>query len=731
MLSKVLKQYWGYDSFLPLQEQAMQCVMDDRDSLVILPTGGGKSLCYQAPALCREGMMIVVSPLIALMKDQIDNAKQCGISAATIHSGMSADSKLTVVRLIERGEIRLLYVAPEQLLTPRSLEFLGRQKLSAIAVDEAHCISAWGHDFRPEYRGLAALRERFPNLSMHAYTATANHQVRDDIVNNLRLREPEIIVGQFFRPNLVYRIARRERLVNQVGNFLDRLRGQSGIIYCISRADTEKLATSLTSMGYSCAAYHAGLSDAERTERQEAFVEDRVDTIIATIAFGMGIDKSNVRFVIHAAMPKSMANYQQESGRAGRDGLEAECWLLYGSEDTLRWRRTFEELSEEARAAGDAALQAMHAYCVSSQCRHRLLVEHFGQHWDRNSCDACDVCLGQLEAVEEPLIIGQKILSCVMRTGERFGATYVAMVLAGSKDRKILQNRHDQLSTYGLLLEFRISSIRDWIEQLIAQGFINRSGEYQQLNVTAPGRELLRGQVVPILMRPAKAKEPIAATATSLLNSWEGVDRELFAVLRAWRFKTSLARNVAAFIIFSDATLRDLARRMPMDLVELRSVHGVGDRKIADFGNTVIELIGNYCRDHQVQPSVGIVPPKTNLAETIEGPDAMQVAFQLFDDKLSVAQVALKINRAEATVHAYLQNYLNARRITDPSNWIAPELFELIKTIARYSGLEKLKPIHDALHGRIDYNDIRTATTILRNQGFQSIDAVPIDFTNL
>ncbi len=719
MLQQILKQYWGYDQFLPLQREAMELVLTQRDSVVILPTGGGKSLCYQVPALCQPGMLVVVSPLIALMKDQVDSLQQCGIPAFAIHSGMSAEAKRNVVSAMQAERVKVFYTSPEQLLTTRSLDFLANIRLSAFAIDEAHCISAWGHDFRPEYRGLSVLRDRFPTVSFHAYTATATPQVCEEIVTSLGMRAPKILVGSFFRPNLVYRVARRDRLLNQLCNLLDRYRRQSGLIYCISRADTERLASSLQELGYSCTAYHAGLSEIERNARQEQFLNDQVDTMIATVAFGMGIDKSNVRFVIHAAMPKSMANYQQETGRAGRDGLEAECWLLYGSEDMLRWRRTFEGAIDEVREAGEQSLRAIYSYCVASHCRHRLLVEHFGQVWGRESCQACDVCLGQFEAVEQPLLVGQKILSCILRTNEQFGSTYVAQVLAGSKDKRILANRHDRLSTYGLLKDFRSSSIRDWIEQLIEQGFVKRLGEYQQLHVSPTGRELLHGKLEPRLMRPIKARA-IEVSSPSLLHSWEGVDRELFDRLRRWRSSVSVRRGVAPFLVFSDATLRDLARRQPQDVNALRDVHGIGERKVSDFGKSLLELIHEYRQSHPVDQSASDrFTPIANDPNDHAGAQAL--AYELFEQGASIEQIAVRLGRVESTIVKYLTNYLQCRQITDPHGWVEPKMFQQIELVARYSGVDKLKPIHDAFHGRIDYDTLRIAAALIQNRRTPSL----------
>src|SRR4051795_2755224 len=459
-LLQALKTYWGFDDYLPLQCEAMQCVMDDRDSLLVLPTGGGKSLCFQAPALCREGLAIVISPLLALMKDQVDALRTCGIPAAAVNSTHSLDEKRQIAQQVEAGELRLLYMSPERLVAPRTLDFLQHQQISFFAIDEAHCISAWGHDFRPEYRALRMLRERFPNAGIHAYTATATEAVRKDIAHQLGLDTAEVLVGDFRRPNLQYHVARRERGLGQICSIIDRYRGQSGIIYCITRAEVDRTCAVLQELGYTALPYHAGMNDGERIRNQEAFLTEQTDTIVATIAFGMGIDKSNVRYVIHAGMPKSLENYQQESGRAGRDGVEAECWLLFSGRDVMTWKRLNERNPGEAQGTAAAGLDKIDSYTKSIRCRHASLLEHFGQPWTYGPCNACDVCLGKLEVMEDALVIGQKILSCVLRVREHFGADYVAQVLTGSRDERIVSSGHDQLSTWGLLSDFRKQQVR-------------------------------------------------------------------------------------------------------------------------------------------------------------------------------------------------------------------------------------------------------------------------------
>jgi ATP-dependent DNA helicase RecQ len=591
-LWQALKTYWGFDDYLPLQRDAMQCVMEDRDSLVVMPTGGGKSLCFQAPALCRDGVAVVVSPLLALMKDQVDALTTCGIPAAAVNSTLSIEEKRRIAQQVESGQLRLLYMSPERLVSARTIEFLQNQHVSFFAIDEAHCISAWGHDFRPEYRELRHLRDNFPGSSIHAYTATATEAVRQDIAVQLGLRNATVLVGDFRRSNLQYHVAHRGRGLGQICSVIDRFRGQSGIIYCITRAEVDKTCATLREMGYSAVPYHAGLDDEERVRNQEAFLTEQADTIVATIAFGMGIDKSNVRYVIHSGMPKSLENYQQESGRAGRDGVEAECWLLFSGRDVMTWKRLNERNPGEAQGTAAAALEKIDRYTKSIQCRHASLLEHFGQPWTYGPCNACDVCLGKLELMDDALVIGQKILSCVLRVRENYGADYVAQVLTGSRDQRIVAAGHDQLSTWGLLKDFRKQHVRQWIEQLVGQAFLLKEGEFNLVRVTDEGRRLLSGQVTPTLLRPTKESRGTSAAAS--VDSWDGVDRDLFDTLRNLRREEATQRSVPAYIVFGDATLRDMARLRPTSLDQLLQVRGVGQKKLADFGQQFVDCIINY-----------------------------------------------------------------------------------------------------------------------------------------
>jgi len=465
-IREALVKYWGYDDFLPLQKQAMECVSRGRDSVVVLPTGGGKSLCFQAPAVTMQGLTIVVSPLISLMKDQVDALKECGVPAARIDSSLSAYEQQAVFSAIRNKKLKLLYLSPERIVSDGFVELLRETGVSFIAIDEAHCVSMWGHNFRPEYRQLGLLKEVFGDITIGAYTATATEQVRNDIAEQLHLKNPKMLIGSFDRPNLVYKVRRRANIMKQVCAVLDRHKGESGIIYCIRRKDVDAMCARLAAKGYSVAPYHAGMTDEDRKKNQDSFITEKVETIVATIAFGMGIDKSNVRYLIHTGMPKSLEHYQQETGRAGRDGLEAECCLFYSGGDYGIWKSLMSDMEPEAQKIALVKLNRMYNYCTGGICRHKAILRYFSQELDKTNCSACDICLGELDCIDDALQTAQKILSCVLRLEQRFGGSYTASVLIGSREKRILENNHDALSTYGLLSNYEKHTVHDWIEQL-------------------------------------------------------------------------------------------------------------------------------------------------------------------------------------------------------------------------------------------------------------------------
>jgi ATP-dependent DNA helicase RecQ len=585
-----------------LQREAMTAILDARDSLVVLPTGGGKSLCFQAPALVKRGggLGLVVSPLISLMKDQVDALVENGVDAACYNSTLGADGKAAVSAGLREGRYALLYVSPERLVGEGSDAFLKKiPDVSYIAVDEAHCISQWGHDFRPEYRQLGLLRDRFASVSLHAFTATATARVRRDIISQLRLRDPVELVGSFDRPNLVYRVLPRATLKRQLQDVLTRHRGEAGIVYCTSRREVDALAAWLSSdaspIRVRAVPYHAGLSDEERHRNQDAFINEDADVVVATVAFGMGIDRSDVRFVVHAGAPQSLEHYQQESGRAGRDGLEAECLLIYSAADFLKWRMMLEK-SGELTDARRALLREMERYAAGVRCRHRHLIGYFGEAYAKASCGACDYCLGELESVPEPVVIARKILSCVARVGQRFGAAHVANILCGSDTEQVRSRQHDRLSTFGLLGGAPQQEVRAYIEQLTAEGLLRQTDEpYPVIALTDAGVGLLKSAAacpdLALARQRRVPKEKRTERGRGAGESWKDVDHDLFDRLRAVRLRIARARGVPPYVIFHDTTLRELARLKPTTMDRLQEIYGIGAKKASQLGESFLEEI--------------------------------------------------------------------------------------------------------------------------------------------
>ena len=577
----------------------MDAILARRDSVVVLPTGGGKSLCFQAPALVRDGLGLVVSPLISLMKDQVDTLVGNGVPAALYNSSLGADQKAAVSAGLREGRYRLLYVSPERLAGEGSEGFLNKLAQCAVrfvAIDEAHCISQWGHDFRPEYRQLGRLRTVFPDISLHAFTATATARVRRDIATQLALNAPVELVGSFDRPNLIYRVLPRTTLKRQLQDILARRTAQAGIIYCTSRREVDALSAWLQETGVRARAYHAGLSDAERSRNQDAFLDEHADVVVATVAFGMGIDRSDVRFVVHAGAPQSLEHYQQESGRAGRDGLEAECVLIYSTADFLKWRVMLER-NGELTDARRTLLRDMERYASGIGCRHRHLIGYFGERYTKPECGACDYCLDELETVPDSIPVARKILSCVARVGQRFGAAHVTNVLHGSENEQVIARRHDQLSTFGLLKDMSIPEIRGYIEQLTGRELLRQTdAEFPVLELTDAGVTLLRDEhsqpdlALARQRRPTKDRSPRRARGVEA-ESWQDVDRDLFERLRAVRLNVARQRGVPPYVIFHDTTLRDMARLKPTTIEALRHVRGVGERKAADLGEVFLAEI--------------------------------------------------------------------------------------------------------------------------------------------
>ena len=591
-----LKTVFGFHQFRSPQQDVIERVVAGEDVFLVMPTGGGKSLCYQIPALHRDGVAIVVSPLIALMKDQVDALLANGVAAACLNSSLSSDESRQVFRQLGSGELDLLYVAPERLLQPEFLERLATLKLALFAIDEAHCISQWGHDFRPEYTQLGRVRPLFPGVPMVAMTATADPETRKDIIRQLGIEQARVYVAGFDRPNITYTVMPKHKPFAQLGSFLKGRQEEAGIVYALSRKRVEQVAERLRAAGFSAAAYHAGLPDAERRRVQDAFRRDDLRIVVATVAFGMGIDKPNIRYVVHYDMPKSVESYYQETGRAGRDGLPSEALMLFGMGDVMTARSLIENSDNAERVRIELQkLNAMVAYAEALTCRRRALLAYFGDQREQD-CDNCDICNDpprRFDASEH----ARKALSCVYRVGERFGARHVIDVLRGAKGQRILDLRHNELSTYGIGAELSSVEWDNVFRQLIHLGYLVQDfTRFGALGLSPAARPVLKGEVQVTLGLPRDVAK-VEEKARRKSGAGEGVHRALFEELRSVRKQIADAASVPPFVVFSDATLVEMAKSKPRDERELLSITGVGAHKLAKYGAQFLAAIDEYIRN--------------------------------------------------------------------------------------------------------------------------------------
>ena len=597
-LPALLKRTFGYTEFKPLQREIVEAFLAGQDVLALLPTGGGKSLCFQLPALARPGLTLVVSPLIALMKDQVDALQASGVAATFLNSSLDGDEARARLRGLHRGEYKLLYAAPERLMLDGWVENLKKWNVSGLAIDEAHCVSEWGHDFRPEYRQLARLREALPGVPVMALTATATGRVRTDIVTHLRLRDPAVFVASFNRPNLTYRVLPKDQPLKQILDFVKKREDESGIIYCASRAAADRAAASLATRGFAVRAYHAGLDADERTRRQDAFLRDDARIVCATIAFGMGINKPNVRWIIHHDLPKNVEGYYQETGRAGRDGLPADCLLLFSPGDVAKQTHFLDEITDDQeRGIARSQLRRMVHYAESATCRRRELLAYFGEDFPLDSCGACDNGLEPRESFDGT-VVAQKFLSCLYRirqaSGFGVGLNHVTDVLTGAATDKINRWGHQRLTTYGIGGELARPQWASVGRELMRLGFVAvGEGEYATLELTAAGLEVLKTRA------PITLTKPMDAPKARRVVRREGdiaCDEILFARLRALRKRLADERHVPAYIVFGDTTLRAMARFYPETLEAMDGIPGMGEKKRAEFGAIFAADIAEYLK---------------------------------------------------------------------------------------------------------------------------------------
>jgi ATP-dependent DNA helicase RecQ len=705
-LALTLKKHFGYDQFRPLQREIISDALAGRDALVLMPTGGGKSLCFQLPALIREGLTIVVSPLISLMKDQVDALQASGIQVTYLNSTLDRHEATARWRGLHRGKYRMLYVAPERLMLDTFLERAVNWNIAEFAIDEAHCISEWGHDFRPEYRELKKLRTHFPDVPMMALTATATERVRADIVKQLKLREPRCYVASFNRSNLTYRVVPKAAPYEQLLTFIRSRSNDSGIVYCASRKSAESLARNLTEDGVSAKTYHAGLTSAERTKNQEAFLRDDVRVVTATIAFGMGINKPNVRFVVHHDLPKNLESYYQETGRAGRDGLPSECVLLFSASDVAKQLHFIDEKSESEARIARTQLQQMVHYAETRECRRVTLLRYFGEEYTKPSCEGCDNCLTPRETFDGT-IPAQKFLSCVHRihakSGFGFGLNHIVDVLRGADTEAIRQRSHNELSTYGIGRELKRDAWQAIGRELLRLGLIECApGKFATLSLTPAGRDALRHRT-PITL--TKQIEVIARDQKPRAGAIE-CDEALFEHLRGLRRRLADERNVPAYVIFSDVSLREMARNYPTTATEFRRIAGVGEQKLKDFAEAFLSEIKNYLAANPRRTlSSGL--DRVRLPHRSRLNDSQRETLRRFRSGESVNDISRARGFMRSTIYDHLEAAIKSGESLEPDRFFTAAQREEIASAFRKVAGGKLADLRSLLDGKYDYGELR------------------------
>ena len=716
-LLPTLKRYFGFSGFRPLQEQIIQDSLAGKDVFALLPTGGGKSLCFQLPALLRPGLTVVVSPLIALMKDQVDALQAAGVAATCLNSSVAGGESRSRFRNLHSGETKLLYVAPERLMLAGFLEDLRTWNVSLLAIDEAHCISEWGHDFRPEYRQISQLRGLFPNVPFMALTATATERVRRDIVEQLQLRNPACYTASFNRHNLTYRVSGKTGAYDQVLKFIQARPRESGIVYCQARKTTEELARKLAADGIKAAAYHAGLENHERSRNQEAFLRDEIRVVCATIAFGMGINKPNVRFVVHYDLPKNIESFYQETGRAGRDGLPSECLLLFSPGDRVKYGQFIDEKPDpKEREIARAQLEQIVHYAESATCRRVFLLNYFGEEFDAGECGGCDNCLAPRQQWDGT-VEAQKFLSCVYRIREKsgfgVGIQHVVEVLAGADSEKIRKWGHQTLSTYGIGKEIGRAEWSAIGRELVRLGLLKQNSEkFNSLEITADGRAALKERRKVTLTRPVSAPQSQKHRAGEI-----ACDEGLFEVLRQLRKRLADERAVPPYIIFSDVSLRQMARNYPRTESEFARISGVGERKLKEFGGEFMAEIerhlGANARQMFADDSFDSSAPSRGARLT----DTVMDSVRLFQSGQSVEQIATLRGLKDSTIYGHLSEAVATGEPIDVNRIVNKAAQQEIAAAFARFGFNNLGGALESFAGKYSYGQLRIYRAAVQRKG--------------
>ena len=713
-----LKAYFGFDRFLPLQEEIITKVLAKRDTLVLMPTGGGKSLCYQLPALRLKGLTLVVSPLIALMKDQVDGLGANGVPAGLLNSTLAAQEASQVQDQARQGKIKILYVAPERLALPGFQRFLQSLDVSLIAIDEAHCISEWGHDFRPDYRNLKSLRRDFPGVPVIALTATATEPVREDIINQLGLDKPEIFISSFNRPNLTYTIQPKTEPLGSLLHLLEKHQGGSAIIYRFSRKATEETALELSERGFSALPYHAGLERDLRRETQEKFIRDQVQIVVATIAFGMGIDKPDVRLVVHYDLPKTVEGYYQETGRAGRDGLPSDCVLFYSYGDRSKQEYFISQIEDDdEREKAHNKLDQVLALCDLQTCRRAYLMEYLGESWPQTNCGGCDICLlprEEFDATE----IAQKILSTVIRTGERFGVNYLVDVLRGSANKAVRTRGHHELPVFGISRDVDSDDLKEMVRSLVTNGLLAQNGgDYPTLGVSQRGHKFLKGREKLTLTRPKQAA-PVRQVAFPG-DRETAYDTKLFDELAVLRLEIATDREVPAYQIFGNKSLQQMAFHMPQNELEFSKISGVGDAKLRDFSERFLEVINEYVEATGQPAAVNRVPVSAPKKRVRGISMSIRETKDLVAQGLSFEEVAEQRGISETTIRSHLERFIQEGGQVDLGHLMPPEDRRTkIAAAFKEMGEARLTPVREFLGDDYTWGELAVVRMDRRQQEY-------------